>query len=102
MPALGELGDTTEGQAADLGLYANTGPIGRARSSRPPGTPAATAKTLRDGFIAMTKDPEFIADANKINAELDIGTADEMLKAVQQTLNVPETVLQRAREIFGR
>jgi len=25
-----------------------------------------------------------------------------VLKAVQQTLNVPESVLQRAREIFGR
>jgi hypothetical protein len=52
--------------------------------------------------MAMTKDPEFLADAKKINAELDIGTGDEVLKAVQQTLNVPEPVLQRAREIFGR
>jgi tripartite-type tricarboxylate transporter receptor subunit TctC len=99
-PALGELGDTTEGRQL-LSLYANTGPIGRAFFV-PPGTPAAAVKTLRDGFLAMTKDPEFLADAKKINAELDIGTGDEVLKAVQQTLNVPESVLQRAREIFGR
>jgi tripartite-type tricarboxylate transporter receptor subunit TctC len=100
VPALGELGDTTEGHQL-LSLYANTGPIGRAFFA-PPGTPAATVKTLRDGFMAMTKDPEFVADAKKINAELDIGTGDDVLKAVQQTLNVPEPVLQRAREIFGR
>jgi tripartite-type tricarboxylate transporter receptor subunit TctC len=100
VPALGELGDTTEGRQL-LGLYANTGPIGRAFFA-PPGTAAGAVKALRDGFIAMTKDPEFVADAKKINAELDIGTGDEVLKAVQQTLNVPEPVLQRAREIFGR
>jgi len=99
-PALGELGDTTEARQL-LGLYANTGPIGRAFFA-PPGVPAATVKTLRDGFIAMAKDPEFLADAKKLNAELDIGTGDDVLKAVQQTLNVPESVLQRAREIFGR
>ena len=100
VPALGELGDSTESKQL-LGLYANTGPIGRAFFA-PPGVPAATVKTLRDGFMAMTKDPEFLADAKKINAELDIGTGDDVLKAVQQTLNVPESVLQRAREIFGR
>jgi tripartite-type tricarboxylate transporter receptor subunit TctC len=77
------------------------GPIGRAFFA-PPGTPAATVKTLRDSFMAMTKDPEFVTDAKKINAELDIGGGDEVLRAVQQTLNVPEPVLQRAREIFGR
>jgi len=100
VPALGELGDTTEARQL-LGLYANTGPIGRAFFV-PPGTPAAAVKTLRDGFMAMTKDPDFIADARKINAELDVGTGDEVLKAVQQTLNVPEPVLRRAREIFAR
>jgi tripartite-type tricarboxylate transporter receptor subunit TctC len=100
VPALGELGDTTEGRQL-LSLYANTGPIGRAIFA-PPGTAAGAVKTLRDGFIAMTRDPEFVADAKKINAELDIGTGDDVLKAVQQTLTVPEPVLQRAREIFGR
>jgi len=50
----------------------------------------------------MSKDPDFISDAKKINAELDIGGADEILAAVKQTLDVPESVLRRAREIFGR
>jgi len=100
VPALGELGDNIEAKQL-LGLYANTGAIGRSFFG-PPGTAPSAARALREGFIAMTKDPEFIADANKINAELDIGTADEILAAVKQTLDVPESVLRRAREIFGR
>jgi tripartite-type tricarboxylate transporter receptor subunit TctC len=100
VPALGELGDNAEAKQL-LGLYANTGAIGRSFFA-PPGTPASTTKTLRDGFMAMTNDPEFNADAKKINAEIEIGTGDEVLKAVRQTLDVPESVLRRAREIFGR
>jgi len=100
VPALGELGDNPEAKQL-LGLYANTGAIGRSFFAPPGTTPGATTG-LRDGFMAMTKDPEFIADAQKINAEIDIGTADEILAAVKQTLDVPESVLRRAREIFGR
>jgi tripartite-type tricarboxylate transporter receptor subunit TctC len=100
VPALGELGDNAEAKQL-LGLYANTGAIGRSFFA-PPGTSPAITKALRDGFMAMTKDPEFNADAKKINAEIEIGTGDEVLKAVRQTLDVPESVLRRAREIFGR
>jgi tripartite-type tricarboxylate transporter receptor subunit TctC len=100
VPALGELGGNAEAKQL-LGLYANTGAIGRSFFA-PPGVPPATTKALRDGFIAMSKDPEFVADANKMNAEIEIGTGEEVLKAVEQTLNVPESVLKRAREIFAR
>jgi tripartite-type tricarboxylate transporter receptor subunit TctC len=100
VPALGELGDNPEAKQL-LGLYANTGAIGRSFFA-PPGVPAAATKALRDGFIAMTRNPEFIADANKMNAEIAIGSGEEVLKAVERTLNVPETVLQRARVIFTR
>jgi tripartite-type tricarboxylate transporter receptor subunit TctC len=101
VPALGELGKGTEAKQL-LGLYANTGAIGRAIFA-PPGVPPATAAALRDGFLAMTKDPEFIDDAKKISAdEIDVGSADEVQSAVQRTLSVPQSVLHRAREIFGR
>jgi tripartite-type tricarboxylate transporter receptor subunit TctC len=100
VPALGELGDNLEARQL-VGLYASTGAIGRSFFA-PPSLPPAIAKALRDGFAAMTRDSEFIADANKINAELQIGSGEEVQKAVEQTLNVPESVLQRAREIFAR
>jgi tripartite-type tricarboxylate transporter receptor subunit TctC len=100
VPALGELGDNLEAKQL-LGLYAGTGAIGRSFFG-PPGLPPAVIKTLRDGFAAMSKNPQFIADANQINAELQVGAGEEVQKAVERTLDVPEGVLQRAREIFAR
>jgi tripartite-type tricarboxylate transporter receptor subunit TctC len=100
VPALGELGDTPEAKQL-LGLYAGTGAIGRSFFG-PPGLPPAVIKALRDGFAAMSRDPQFIADANQINADLQVGTGEEVHQAVERTLNVPESVLQRAREIFAR
>jgi len=64
--------------------------------------PPAVTKALRDGFAAMTHHPEFMADAAKINAELNIGSGEDVQRAVDRTLSVPEAVLQRAREIFAR
>jgi len=100
VPALGELGDNLEARQL-LGLYAGTGAIGRSFFG-PPGLPPLILKALRDGFVAMSRDPAFIADANQINAELQVGSGEEVQKAVERTLNVPESVLQRAREIFAR
>jgi tripartite-type tricarboxylate transporter receptor subunit TctC len=100
VPALGELGDNPEAKQL-LGLYASTGAIGRAFFG-PPGLAPAIAKALRDGFAAMSRGPEFLADAEKINAELNIGSGEDVQRAVERTLNVPEPVLQRAREIFAR
>jgi len=50
----------------------------------------------------MTHDPEFMADAVKINAELNIASGEDVQRAVGRALNVPESILQRAREIFAR
>jgi tripartite-type tricarboxylate transporter receptor subunit TctC len=100
VPALGELGENPEAKQL-LGLYASTGAIGRAFFG-PPGLSPAIVKALRDGFAAMARNPEFIADAAKINAELNIGSGGDVQRAVERTLNVPERVLQRAREIFAR
>jgi tripartite-type tricarboxylate transporter receptor subunit TctC len=100
VPALGELGDTPEAKQL-LGLYAGTSAIGRAFFG-PPGLPPPVTKQLREAFAAMAKDPGFIADANQVNAELQFGSGEEVQGAVERTLNVPEPVLQRAREIFAR
>ena len=101
VPALGELGDTVEAKQL-LGLYANTAAIGRAFFG-PPGLPPATTTALRNGFIAMTKDADFIADAKKVSADdLDIGTGDQVLAAIRRTLSVPPSVLRRAHEILRR
>jgi tripartite-type tricarboxylate transporter receptor subunit TctC len=100
VPALGELGDTLEAKQL-LGLYGGTGAIGRAFFC-PPGLSVAVTKSLRDGFAAMAKDPAFVADASQIDADLQIASGEAVQSAVERTLNVPDGVLQRAREIFAR
>ena len=84
-----------------MGLYASTGAIGRSFFA-PPGLSPAVTKALRDAFAAMSKDPEFIADARQVNAELQTGSGEEVQKAVERSLDVPEGVVKRAREIFAR
>ena len=100
VPALGELGDTPEGKQI-FGLYASMGAIGRAFFAAP-GVPARNAKILRDAFAAMTKDPDFVAEASRLGGELELASGEDLQAAVEKTLDVPGSVLERARGIFAR
>ena len=99
-PSLGEIGDTPEDKQV-FALYASGSAIGRSVIA-PPGLPADRVKTLRDAFQAMVKDPEFVAELQRTDVELDPlpGAAVEQL--VVRTLNVPATVRDRAKLAFGR
>ena len=57
---------------------------------------------LRDAFQAMVKDPEFVADLQRTNVELDPLPGAEVEQLVVRTLNVPATVRDRAKLAFGR
>src|SRR5258707_2859985 len=72
VPALGELGDTTDAKQL-LVLYASTSAVGRAFFA-PPGLPPAIVKTLRDGLAAMSRHPDLVPYANQINACMPIGS----------------------------
>lgn len=100
VPALGELGDTLEARQI-FSLYASMGSIGRAFFAAP-GVPPLNAKLLRDGFDAMTKDSEFIAEAARLGGDLELASGVDLQKAVEKTLDVPQSVLDRARGIFAR
>jgi tripartite-type tricarboxylate transporter receptor subunit TctC len=99
-PSLGEIGDTPEDKQV-FALYASGSAIGRSVIA-PPGLPADRVKTLRDAFQAMVKDPEFVAELQRTDVELDPlpGAAVEQL--VVRTLNVPAAVRDRAKLAFGR
>ncbi len=100
VPALGELGDTPEARQI-FALYASMGSIGRSFFAAP-GVPARNAKILRDAFVAMTRDPEFIAEAAKAGGDLDLATGEDLQASVDKTLDVPASVLDQARAIFAR
>jgi tripartite-type tricarboxylate transporter receptor subunit TctC len=100
VPCLVELGRTEEERQL-LGLYASGGEIGRAILA-PPAMPPEIINVLRDGFVAMTKDPEFIAEMKKVDLDLDPRDGAALQAATQKILNVPESIKERAKSIFGR
>jgi tripartite-type tricarboxylate transporter receptor subunit TctC len=99
-PSLGEIGNSPEDKLV-FGLYAAGSDVGRSVIG-PPGLPAERVKTLRDAFDAMVKDPEFIADIQKTNVELDPLPGDKLQQVVERALNVPTAVRERAKAAFGR
>ena len=48
----------------------------------PPGVPADRMKILRDGFVAMGNDPDFLADAEKTKLEVGLISGAEVEKAI--------------------
>ena len=99
-PTLVEVGKTPQDRQL-LGLYASGGAIGRAFIA-PPGLSAEVTKALRDGFNAMVKDPEFVAELNKINLDLDPLPGEVLQKTAADILDIPPAVKERAKAMFGR
>ena len=59
--------------------------IGRA-ITLPPGVPPDRVKVLRDAFAAMTKDPEFLKEAEKTGLEIGLIRGDELNKDIEETI----------------
>jgi tripartite-type tricarboxylate transporter receptor subunit TctC len=52
----------------------------------PPGVPADRVKALRDAFAAMTQDPQFLKDAEKIGLEIGLTRGEDMNRDIENTL----------------
>ncbi len=52
----------------------------------PPGVPPERVKMLRDAFAAMTKDPQFLHEAEKIGLEIGLTRGEEMNRVVENTV----------------
>lgn len=59
--------------------------IGRALGL-PPGVPAERVKDLRDAFAAMTKDEQFLKDAEKMGVETGLIRGEDLNRDVEATL----------------
>ncbi len=82
-------------------LYTSGSAVGRSILA-PPGLPAERVKALRGAFQAMVRDPEFIADLQRTNVELDPLPGEQLEQLIVRTLNVPAAVRDRAKLAFGR
>jgi tripartite-type tricarboxylate transporter receptor subunit TctC len=99
-PALPEMATTPQDKQV-YELYASGSAVGRSVIA-PPGLPADRVHILRAAFVAMTRDPEFIAEVQKANVELDPLPGERVQDLIVRTLNVPTTVRERAKLAFGR
>ncbi|MDB5570671.1 MAG: hypothetical protein JWN93_1854 [Hyphomicrobiales bacterium] len=68
----------------------------------PPAVPADRLKALRDAFQATMKDPEFLADAQKVGLDIDPVTGEEIEAALKRFASFKPSVLKRAEEAMGR
>ena len=66
----------------------------------PPGTPKDRVSLLRNAFMSVMQDPEFLADANK--AKLDISPLDgnDLEQNVKEMFNLDPALVPRAKEIL--
>lgn len=67
----------------------------------PPDLPAGRARALQDGFMAMTRDPAFIDEANKMNLEQSPIDGEAVRRIIAQMGETPKDVIGQFNEIVG-
>jgi hypothetical protein len=67
----------------------------------PPGLPAGRLKALRSAFEAMVSDEAFLAEARALNAVVAPLSADKVAETIAEIYKIPESVIARARPLFG-
>jgi tripartite-type tricarboxylate transporter receptor subunit TctC len=65
-----------------------------------PDTPADRVQALRQAFDAMVKDPEFIADAQKLRVELGPLAGTELQKIVAEVAGMPPDIVAKVKAIY--
>ena len=69
----------------------------------PPGVPKERLQILRDGFMRMLKDAEFVAEAKK-QLDWDGGTfltGEQMRQKLEVTITQPPEVIKRVKEVLA-
>ena len=67
----------------------------------PPDTPKDRVEALRAAFKAAVADPAFLAEAQKINMEIQPTAPDAIAKLVDDIMRTPQPVVERARTLLG-
>ncbi|HSR55260.1 MAG TPA: hypothetical protein VLN73_03400 [Alphaproteobacteria bacterium] len=67
----------------------------------PPGLPADRAKALKDAFMATTRDPEFLKEAEKRRLILNVISGDEVAAIVRKAYATPKETLALIKSILG-
>jgi tripartite-type tricarboxylate transporter receptor subunit TctC len=65
-----------------------------------PDVPEARVRILRDAFAATMKDPEFLAEAQRLNIELDPMSGERMAALIAQVSATPADIAARVRAVL--
>jgi tripartite-type tricarboxylate transporter receptor subunit TctC len=68
----------------------------------PPGVPADRAAALQAAFLAVHRDPQFLADAAQLHIEVDAVGAGAVLAAIDKMADAPRDTLDRLRALLTR
>ena len=67
----------------------------------PPGIPPDRAKILQDAFAAALKDPELLAEANKLQINIDLMSATEIGNLIDDLYQAPKDTIAEAAKDSG-
>jgi tripartite-type tricarboxylate transporter receptor subunit TctC len=98
VPTIVELARSPEEKQL-FALFANDGEVGKAILA-PPGVPATTVAMLRRAFDTMTKDRDYLADADKLQLEIDAMSGERLQKLIETVMATPTAVIERAKAVL--
>jgi tripartite-type tricarboxylate transporter receptor subunit TctC len=90
-----------EGDRKVLEFHFNTKLLGRPLAG-PPGVLAERLTVLRQAFQDTMRDPEFLAEAQKSNLDIDPATHEQVEQLLAQFAAYPKDVLERAKAAITR
>lgn len=86
VPILSEFANN-EVERKFLRVFSITSDIGRSLAA-PPGTPDGTVEVFRTAYRALVKDATFLAEAAKLDVDLDRMEGDELGRLVAEAMNI--------------
>jgi tripartite-type tricarboxylate transporter receptor subunit TctC len=91
---------TTDTQRQALALVFSRQEYGRPFLA-PPGVPAERVAALRRAFDATMKDPEFLAEADRLKLEIGPMSGEALQQTVAKLASTPADVVQQVREAIA-
>lgn len=68
----------------------------------PPELPADMLAMMRKAFMATMADPEFLADAKKVNISIDPASGEQVQRIIADLTHYPPAIVAKARTAIGR
>jgi len=66
----------------------------------PPGTAKNLVEILRQGFIEAIRDPELLAEANRVRLEINAASGEELERNVKESLRWDSSLVARLKDIL--